>query len=147
MIGLFQEYDPCRINNDNSTNVTLNPFSWNNEVNMLYIDQLGFSFGNRTIGASHQPEAAEDAWTWMQTFSSDCRFSRLQNCTLAIRTESKVLSSPTVTADWKYAEVWRSLRTNFCRVSWFKFCRSQTRAWLLRAFYLPEYGYWRWKDL
>ena len=58
MIGLFQEYDPCRINNDNSTDMTLNPFSWNNEVNMLYIDQLGFSFGNRTIGTSHQ--AAED---------------------------------------------------------------------------------------
>lgn len=54
MIGLFQEHDPCCINNDNSTDVTLNPFSWNNEVNMLYIDQLGFSFGNRTIGTSHQ---------------------------------------------------------------------------------------------
>jgi carboxypeptidase C (cathepsin A) len=88
MIGLFQEHGPCRINNDSSS-VTPNPFSWNNEVNMLYIDQpigTGFSYGNETVGTSQR--AAEDVWTLMQIFLSDSRFSRLQDRILAIWTES-----------------------------------------------------------
>ena len=38
LIGLFQEHGPCRVNPDSATTV-LNPWSFNNEVNMLYIDQ------------------------------------------------------------------------------------------------------------
>ena len=38
MVGLLQEHGPCRINNDSAT-VSHNQYSWNNEVNMLYIDQ------------------------------------------------------------------------------------------------------------
>ena len=46
MIGLFQENGPCMVNVD-SNSTTLNPWSWNNEVNMLFIDQpnqVGFSY-------------------------------------------------------------------------------------------------------
>jgi carboxypeptidase C (cathepsin A) len=46
MIGLFQENGPCSVNDD-SNSTTLNPWSWNQNVNMLYIDQpvqTGFSF-------------------------------------------------------------------------------------------------------
>ncbi|KAM5472457.1 putative carboxypeptidase D [Microsporum audouinii] len=46
MIGLFQENGPCMVNND-SNSTTNNPYSWNNKVNMLYIDQpnqVGFSY-------------------------------------------------------------------------------------------------------
>jgi carboxypeptidase C (cathepsin A) len=46
MIGLLQENGPCSVNND-SNSTTLNPWSWNQEVNMLYIDQpvqTGFSY-------------------------------------------------------------------------------------------------------
>lgn len=46
MIGLLQENGPCRVNPD-SNSTYLNPWSWNNEVNMLYIDQpsqTGFSY-------------------------------------------------------------------------------------------------------
>ncbi|KAI9853762.1 MAG: hypothetical protein M1824_000912 [Vezdaea acicularis] len=52
MIGLFQENGPCIINDDSDT-TTLNPWSWNNEVNMLYIDQpvqVGFSYDVPTNG-------------------------------------------------------------------------------------------------
>jgi carboxypeptidase C (cathepsin A) len=46
MIGLLSENGPCNINVD-SNSTTLNPYSWNNEVNMLYIDQpnqVGLSY-------------------------------------------------------------------------------------------------------
>ncbi|KAG6909963.1 hypothetical protein DXG01_014232 [Tephrocybe rancida] len=88
MIGLFQEHGPCRITNDSSS-VTLNPYSWNNEANVLYIDQpvgVGFSHGNSSVGTSQQ--AASDIWTFMQLFFNDNRFSKYQKNDLAIWTES-----------------------------------------------------------
>ena len=38
MIGALQENGPCQVNVD-SNSTFLNPWSFNNEVNMLYIDQ------------------------------------------------------------------------------------------------------------
>ncbi|KAK7439809.1 hypothetical protein VKT23_017385 [Stygiomarasmius scandens] len=88
MIGLFQELGPCRINNDTRT-VSLNPFSWNTNANMLFIDQpvgVGFSHGTLDVGTSQ--EAAEDVWTFLQIFLSDERFAHLQENDLALWTES-----------------------------------------------------------
>lgn len=56
MIGLLQENGPCVVNVD-SNSTTLNPWSWNNEVNMLYIDQpnqVGFSWDTLTNGTIDQ---------------------------------------------------------------------------------------------
>jgi carboxypeptidase C (cathepsin A) len=39
MIGLLQEHGPCSVNRD-SNSTTLNPWSWNQNVNMLYIGRL-----------------------------------------------------------------------------------------------------------
>lgn len=50
MMGLLQENGPCFINEDSET-VKNNPWSWNNHVNMLYIDepnQVGFSYDTPT---------------------------------------------------------------------------------------------------
>lgn len=50
MMGLFAENGPCKVNDDSRT-TRLNPWSWNNEVNMLYIDQplqTGFSYDTPT---------------------------------------------------------------------------------------------------
>ncbi|KAH9480109.1 Carboxypeptidase S1 [Psilocybe cubensis] len=88
MIGLFQEHGPCRITNDSSS-VTHNPFSWNNEANVLYIDQpvgVGFSYGDTKVGTSQ--EAAADVWSFLQIFLSDKRFSHLKANKLALWTES-----------------------------------------------------------
>lgn len=46
LLGLFDENGPCHVNPD-SNSTRLNPWSWNNEVNMLYIDQpvqVGLSY-------------------------------------------------------------------------------------------------------
>jgi carboxypeptidase C (cathepsin A) len=46
MMGLLEENGPCRVGDD-SKSTYLNLWSWNNEVNMLYIDQpvqTGFSY-------------------------------------------------------------------------------------------------------
>lgn len=46
MMGLLEENGPCLIGPDSKTTY-LNPWSWNNEVNMLYLDQptqVGFSY-------------------------------------------------------------------------------------------------------
>ncbi|KAF8145371.1 serine carboxypeptidase [Mycena galopus ATCC 62051] len=88
MIGLLQENGPCRITN-NSESVTLNPYSWNNNANVLYIDQpvgVGFSHGTETVGTSL--EAAADVWTFLQIFLKNSLFSNLAANDLAIWTES-----------------------------------------------------------
>ncbi|KAJ6526334.1 serine carboxypeptidase [Mycena capillaripes] len=88
MIGLLQEHGPCRIAN-NSESVTLNPFSWNTNSNILYIDQpvgVGFSYGTESVGTSQ--EAAADVWTFLQIFLEDSRFSNLASQNIAIWTES-----------------------------------------------------------
>ncbi|KAF7308337.1 Carboxypeptidase [Mycena chlorophos] len=88
MLGLFQELGPCRITN-NSESVTLNPYSWNTNSNLLVIDQpvgAGFSHGTSTVGTSL--EAASDIWKFIQIFLADSRFAHLANVDLAIWTES-----------------------------------------------------------
>ncbi|KAI0643599.1 serine carboxypeptidase [Trametes meyenii] len=88
MIGLFQENGPCRITND-SKSVTLNPNSWNEVSNMLYIDQpvgVGFSHGTTSVGTSI--EAAQDVWKFLQIFFKDSRFAKYQKLDFAIWTES-----------------------------------------------------------
>ena len=88
MIGLFQEHGPCRITNDSQT-VKLNPYSWNSQSNVLYIDQpvgVGFSHGTLDVGTSQQ--AAADVWKFLQIFLSDARFAHLQSVPLALWAES-----------------------------------------------------------
>ncbi|PSS00843.1 Alpha/Beta hydrolase protein [Coniella lustricola] len=46
MLGMLSEHGPCMINADSNSS-RLNPWAWNNEVNMLFIDQpvqVGFSY-------------------------------------------------------------------------------------------------------
>lgn len=66
MIGLMQENGPCIVNAD-SNSTELNPWSWNNYVNMLYIDQpnqVGFSYDVATNGTFDQIASAWDVSKW-----------------------------------------------------------------------------------
>lgn len=56
LLGLMQEHGPCRVNPD-SNSTELNPWSWNNEVNVLYIDQpvqVGYSYDVLKNGTLNQ---------------------------------------------------------------------------------------------
>ncbi|KAJ7089254.1 alpha/beta-hydrolase [Mycena belliarum] len=88
MIGLFQENGPCTVKPDGIT-TTLNPYSWNNISNMIYIDQpigAGFSFGNGTVTTTH--DAAKTMWTAFQILFESPEFSGFQGRDLIFATES-----------------------------------------------------------
>jgi carboxypeptidase C (cathepsin A) len=94
MKGLFHGTGPCSVNAD-SKSTTLNSHSWNNEANMLYIDQpvqTGFSYDvlvnvtstimgktNLAMGASQNAfqtanstgNAARATWRFLQVFLAD----------------------------------------------------------------------------
>lgn len=65
MVGLLEELGPCFVSPD-SKGTYLNPWSWNNEVNMLFIDQpnqVGFSYDvsmNGTLVPLDPPEGEID---------------------------------------------------------------------------------------
>ncbi|KAJ7436142.1 alpha/beta-hydrolase [Mycena galericulata] len=88
MIGLFQENGPCNVNADGKTTV-LNPYSWNNVSNMLYIDQptgTGFSYGTDTVDSTYT--AAPPVWTALQTLFASPEFSAYQSREFVLATES-----------------------------------------------------------
>ncbi|OSD06714.1 serine carboxypeptidase [Trametes coccinea BRFM310] len=87
MRGLFQENGPCRLNND-SNGVSLNPYSWNEVSNVLYIDQpvgVGFSYGDENVYTGE--DAAAQVWRFLQIFLSDSRFAKYQKSDFGIWTE------------------------------------------------------------
>lgn len=86
MIGLFQENGPCTFNG-NTTAPVLNPHSWNEYANMLYVDQpigVGFSYGNDTVYSS--ASAAPPVWTLLQAFFA--RFPQYTSREFGLFTES-----------------------------------------------------------
>lgn len=55
LIGLFQELGPCNITANLTTQ--LNPYSWNNVSNMLFLSQpvgVGFSYSEEEIGSHNE---------------------------------------------------------------------------------------------
>ncbi|KAJ7098236.1 alpha/beta-hydrolase [Mycena epipterygia] len=88
MIGVFQENGPCSVNPDGET-TSLNPYSWNNISNMLYIDQpigTGFSKGTATVFSTD--DAAKMMWTAFQILFESPEFSLFQGRDLIFATES-----------------------------------------------------------
>ncbi|KAK8064528.1 carboxypeptidase S1 [Apiospora phragmitis] len=86
MIGLFQEHGPCQFYN-NETEPSLNPWSWNNYANMLYVDQpigTGFSYGDDPVNST--VTAAPYVWNLLQAFYAN--FPEYECRDLGIFTES-----------------------------------------------------------
>ena len=88
MIGLFQENGPCTFNNVSGPDPVLNPYSWNNYANMLYVDQpigAGFSFGIDNVTSTSEG-AAPYAWILLQAFYA--QFPSYKNRNFGLFTES-----------------------------------------------------------
>ncbi|KAM5546227.1 hypothetical protein V8D89_000353 [Ganoderma adspersum] len=88
MIGLFQEHGPCQVNPDGETTV-LNPFSWNNLSNIIYIDQpigTGFSFGTVDVNSTFASSPA--IWTAFQILFESQEFAKYQSREFIFATES-----------------------------------------------------------
>ncbi|KAI0126724.1 putative carboxypeptidase S1 [Xylariales sp. AK1849] len=86
MIGLFQENGPCHFVN-NETEPSVNPYSFNEYANMLYVDQpigVGFSYGNDTVVST--VTAAPFVWNLIQAFFA--QFPEYETRDFGIFTES-----------------------------------------------------------
>ncbi|OTB17220.1 hypothetical protein K445DRAFT_57100 [Daldinia sp. EC12] len=84
--GLFTQNGPCHFVN-NETSPSLNPYSFNNYANMLYVDQpigAGFSYGNATVNST--TAAAPIVWNLLQAFYDS--FPEYANRDFGIFTES-----------------------------------------------------------
>lgn len=85
MIGLFQENGPCHFVNGEKE-PSLNPHSWNNDVNMVYIDEpigAGFSYGADAVDSTKT--AAPYVWKFLQAFYA--QFPQYESRDFAIFTE------------------------------------------------------------
>ncbi|KAK1215204.1 hypothetical protein PQX77_022200 [Marasmius sp. AFHP31] len=88
MIGLFEEHGPCSVNPDGET-TRLNPFSWNNISNMIYIDQpigTGFSYGTTAVNSTNT--AAPFFWQAFQILFESGEFSKFKTRELLFTSES-----------------------------------------------------------
>ncbi|KAI4717572.1 alpha/beta-hydrolase [Aureobasidium sp. EXF-10727] len=113
MMGALSENGPCFVNNDSSSTY-LNPWSWNNEVNILYIDQpvqVGYSYDvptNVTVDLLADNEGPDSIQ--VADFSSGVPD---QNSTFLVGTASSQNVSATANstqhaavAFWHFAQTW-----------------------------------------
>ncbi len=76
MDGLFLEHGPITVSEKKDETgqlyeVKLNPYSWNNLANMVYIDQpvgTGFSFTHNNVFANNFRDISGQLWGFMQNF-------------------------------------------------------------------------------
>jgi cathepsin A (carboxypeptidase C) len=67
-IALFSENGPFKVNPDNET-LRINPYSWNNVANILYVDQpLGTGYSTATEVDQNETQIAADFYVFLQEF-------------------------------------------------------------------------------
>ncbi|KAI9278868.1 Alpha/Beta hydrolase protein [Phascolomyces articulosus] len=68
LTGLFLELGPCQLN-DYGNGTIHNPYSWNNNASIIFLDQpinVGYSYGSGDISDSES--AAQDVYAFLQLF-------------------------------------------------------------------------------
>ncbi|KAI1624849.1 Alpha/Beta hydrolase protein [Exophiala viscosa] len=105
------ENGPCLVTADSETTV-LNPWSWNNEANMLYIDQpvsTGFSYSTLVNGTVDEPVLPYE----VTTYNNSALSSLKTNSTVLAGTfaSQNPLSAPNTTMAaariaWHFMQVW-----------------------------------------
>lgn len=95
MIGLFQNNGPCHFPSSSSAETpTRNEYSFNNEANMLYIDQpagAGFSYGDdvsEVEGINSTARAIPYVYEFLQEFLAHDDFSHLAKRKFGVATAS-----------------------------------------------------------
>lgn len=115
MMGLLEENGPCMIAADSASTVP-NPWSWNNEVNMLYVDQpaqVGFSYDvptNVTLSRSERPGAEDDFQPVPADFSDGLPEANITHRygTYASQNQSRTAHTTEQAAHalWHFAQTW-----------------------------------------
>ncbi|KAK2599802.1 hypothetical protein N8I77_011526 [Diaporthe amygdali] len=114
LMGLLEENGPCFIGPD-SKSTYLNPWSWNNEVNVLYIDQpnqVGFSYDIATNGTSVAggPDAyyQSETITWNSTDQAPEANLTSRHGTFASQKPLNTANTTALAAHalWHFAQTW-----------------------------------------
>ncbi|KAG6811216.1 hypothetical protein H0H92_008511 [Tricholoma furcatifolium] len=86
--GLLFELGPCSVANEGK-NTTFNPHSWNNNANIIFLDQpvnVGYSYADDGTTVSTSPVAAKDVYAFLQLFLN--RFPEYSTLPFHIAAES-----------------------------------------------------------
>ncbi|KAG5481653.1 hypothetical protein CUR178_07006 [Leishmania enriettii] len=70
-MALLTELGPCMMN-ETSGRLYTNPYGWNDEAYLLFVDQptgVGYSYGDQANWAHNQSEMAEDMYNFLQGFA------------------------------------------------------------------------------
>jgi serine carboxypeptidase-like clade IV len=89
ILALLSENGPYRMK-PNSTDLIINPYSWNEKANVLYVDQpvgTGFSYSNTSKDYAHnEKKIAEDMYNFLKEFLQ--AFPKYANLKFAVTGES-----------------------------------------------------------
>lgn len=110
MIGLMQENGPCQIAEDSNSS-ELNPWSWNNYVNMLYIDQpnqVGFSYDTPTNGTYDQINMAWNVSEWKHGVPEQNNTFYVGTTTTGKQNASANTTQNAARSMWHFAQTWFS---------------------------------------
>ncbi|KAJ5702439.1 hypothetical protein N7488_009987 [Penicillium malachiteum] len=110
LIGLLQENGPCIVKAD-SNSTELNPWSWSNYVNMLYIDQpnqVGFSYDTPTNGTFDQIKSAWSISEWTHGVPTQNNTFYVGTTTSQNKSMSANSTENAARSLWHFAQTWFS---------------------------------------
>ncbi|RAL15905.1 carboxypeptidase C [Aspergillus homomorphus CBS 101889] len=112
LMGLFEELGPCTVADDGTTTI-LNPWSWNNEVNLLFLDQpvqVGFSYDVPTNGTLVSLENGEAGGIIPGDFSTEIPESNFTSLVGTFASQKLNQTADTTAhaapALWQFLQTW-----------------------------------------